>query len=74
VERFSVEGSTRFGWTITVDARGPAEAAKKAKRIASRMDIPGGPLRLQAIEHVVRCCDSRESECESATALSVEIW
>jgi hypothetical protein len=74
VERFSVEGSTRFGWTITVDARGPAEAAKKARRIASRMDIPEGPLRLQAIEHVVRCCDSRESESEAGDALSVEIW
>jgi len=74
VERYSVEGSTRFGWTITVDARGPVEAARKAKRIAGRMDIPEGPLRVHTVDHVGCRGDSRESESEAGAALSVEIW
>jgi hypothetical protein len=72
LERYAVEGATRFAWTISVDARGPGEAALKARRIASRMDIPEGPLRVHAVDQVLRCGEPPASD--AGAVLSIEIW
>ena len=70
MERYSVEGSTVLGWTITVDAPGPGAAIEEARRIARRIDPPAGPLRVNAVDHrVVRCDHSPDQP-----PLFVEIW
>ncbi|HUL76828.1 MAG TPA: hypothetical protein VL691_06150 [Vicinamibacteria bacterium] len=73
MERYAVEGSTVLGWTITVDAPGPGAAIEEAQRIASRIDLPAGPLSVNAVDHrVVRCEDAPGAEARPA--LVVEIW
>ena len=70
MERYSVEGSTVLGWTITVDAPGPGAAIEEARRIARRIDPPAGPLRVNAVDHRVVRCDYSPDQ----PPLFVEIW
>lgn len=69
--RYSVEGSTILGWTITVEAPGPGAAVEEAQRLARGIDPPAGPLRVTAVDHrVVRCDDSLDAR----PPFVVEIW
>jgi hypothetical protein len=71
VRRYSVEGSTVLGWTITVDAPEPGAAIEEARRIARGIDPAVGPVRVNAVDHrVLRCDDSPEA----GPPLFVEIW
>ena len=71
MERYAIEGSTVLGWTITVEAPGPGAAVEQARRIARRIDLPSGTLRVHAVDHRVVCCDRAP---EAKVPLVVEIW
>ena len=74
MERYAVEGSTVLGWTVTVDAPGPKAAIEAAQRIAGRIDLPAGPLRVRAVDHRVARCDGTDAAEDAASGLLVEIW
>jgi len=73
VERYAVEGSTVLGWTFTVDAPGLEAAIETARRVAGRVGVPAGPLRIRSVPvRLVRVGDAGEQE--AGPALTFEIW
>lgn len=72
MERYAVEGSV-LGWTVTVDAQGLEAAIDAARRIAGRVGVPAGSLRIRAVDAPLGRGDGA-AEDEPGPALIVEIW